>query len=130
MVARRFVAAAVVAGAVAGSVAAGASAPAALTATSVRVQEVSRTAEKTSDEADAIDLNVSRRGSLAMTLTWSGGSGPYDVLIDPSKGEGVFESGIDDTTLTVPAEPDRGYCFEVFGADGAESGRECVAAPT
>jgi hypothetical protein len=32
-----------------------------------------------------------------------------------------------DTRGTVATEPDRDYYFEVFGSDGAESGRECVS---
>jgi hypothetical protein len=129
MTVRRFVIVAVAAGAVAGPVAAGASAPVVLAATSVQAQGVTRAAEGASGEVEAIDLEVKRRGSLAATLTWSGGAGPYKVLIDPSKGAGSYESGIDETTLTVAAEPDRGYCFEVFGADGAKSSRECVSRP-
>jgi len=92
----------------------------------VQVQAVSRPAETAS--ARAIDLEITRTGSLAMTLTWSGGSGPYDVLIDPTTGSGRYESDIDDTTITVATEPDRGYCFEVFGSDGAETPQpECVS---
>jgi hypothetical protein len=125
MAVRRFVVVAVVAGAVAGPVAAGASAPT-LAITSVQVQAV-RSAADARAGADAIDLEVARNGSLAMTLTWSGGSGPYDVLIDPSKGEESYESGIDETTLTVATEPDRSYCFEVFGSDKSESSKECVS---
>jgi hypothetical protein len=128
MAARSFVIIAVVAGAVAGPVASAVSAPASATA-SVQVHAVSRPAE-TTVSADAIDLQVTRNGSLAMTLTWSGGSGPYDVLIDPTTGAGRFESDVDDTTITVATEPDRGYCFEVFGADGAETEQpECVSPP-
>jgi hypothetical protein len=113
---------------VAGPATTSTSAPA-LAATTVQTQAVSRPAENVSADAEAIDLKVSRTGSLAMTLTWSGGSGPYDVLIDPSKGEGRYESDVDDTSLTVATEPDRDYCFEVFGSDGSESGRECVSTP-
>jgi hypothetical protein len=93
----------------------------------IRLQAVSHAAENASTDSDTIDLEVTRNGSLAMTLTWSGGNEPYDVLIEPSKGEGRYESGIDETTLTVATEPDRGYCFEVFGSDGSESGNECVS---
>lgn len=128
MAARSFVIVAVVAGAVTGPVASAASAPAPVTA-SVQAHAMSRPAETTAS-ADAIDLQVTRNGSLAMTLTWSGGSGPYDVLIDPTTGAGRFESDVDDTTITVATEPDRGYCFEVFGADGAETEQpECVSPP-
>jgi hypothetical protein len=122
MTVRRFVIVAVVAGAVTGPLAIGASAPA-LADASVQVP-----AEPTGP--GTIDLRVTRNGSLAMTLTWSGGSGPYDVLIDPTTGEGRYEADIDDTTITVATEPDRGYCFEVFGADGAETVKpECISPP-
>jgi hypothetical protein len=117
---------AAVTGALAGPVTTSTSAPA-LAATTVETQAVSRATENAGADAEAIDLKVTRNGSLAMTLTWSGGSGPYDVLIDPSKGEGRYESDVDDTTLTVATEPDRDYCFEVFGSDGSESGRECLS---
>jgi hypothetical protein len=93
MAARSFVIVAVVAGAVTGPVASAASAPAPATA-SVQAHAMSRPAERTAS-ADAIDLQVTRNGSLAMTLTWSGGSGPYDVLIDPTTGAGRFESDVD-----------------------------------
>jgi hypothetical protein len=127
MTVRSLVLVAVVAGAVTGPLASGASAPAPTTA-SVQIQAGIRRAPATN--AGGIDLEVSRNGSLAMTLTWSGGSGPYDVLIDPTKGEGRYEADIDDTTITVATEPDRGYCFEVFGSDGAETAKpECVSPP-
>lgn len=96
---------------------------------SARIQTVSRARAKTGAAADAIALDVERNGSLAVTLTWAGGAGPYDVLIDPSTGDGSYESGVDDTTLTVAAEPDRSYCFEVYGSDGSASDRECLSAP-
>jgi hypothetical protein len=122
MAVRRFLVITMAAGAVAGPVAADAAAP-------VQVQAVSHASAKTSAAADSIALDVERNGSLAVRLSWSGGAGPYDVLIDPSKGEGSYESGVDDTELTVAAEPDRSYCFEVYGSDGSASDRECVSAP-
>jgi hypothetical protein len=87
MTVRSFMVGAVAATAVAGPAAATAPAPA-LATTSVQPTAVSSTVDKARSEADAIDLEVTRTGSLAMTLTWSGGSGPYDVMIDPSKGQG------------------------------------------
>lgn len=122
MVVRRFVVAAVLAGAVAGPAALGVSAP-------VQVQSVIRAVDKTTAEVTTINLDVTRNGSLAATLTWSGGSGPYDVLIEPTKGERYYETGVDETRITLAADPDRGYCFEVFGSDGSESRRECLSPP-
>jgi hypothetical protein len=117
---------AAVTGAIAGPVTTSTSAET-LAATTVETQAVSRATDNAGADTETIDLKVTRTGSLAMTLTWSGGSGPYDVLIDPSKGEGRYESDIDDTSLTTATEPDRDYCFEVFGSDGSQSGRECVS---
>jgi hypothetical protein len=114
---RRFVVVAVVAGAVAGPVAA------------AQVQVVSRAVGKASVEANDIELEVRRNGSLAATLRWSGGTGPYDVLIDPAAGEGRYTTDVDDRTITVAAEPRVGYCFQVFGSDRSKSSRECLAPP-
>src|SRR5690606_5956452 len=85
------------------------------------------TIEQARSAAEAIDLEVTPNGLLAMTLSWSGGTGPYDVMIEPSKGQGRYESGIDDTSITVATEPDRDYCFQVFGSDGSQSNQECTS---
>jgi hypothetical protein len=76
---------------------------------------VSRAAANVSAVAEEIELKVSRTGGLAMTLTWSGGAGPYDVWIDPSRDEGRYESDVDDTTLTVATEPDPGVLLRGLG---------------
>jgi hypothetical protein len=125
MTVRNIVVVAVTATAVAGPAAATPSAPAATA--SIQPTAARSTLEEASSAAAAIDVEVTPNGLLAMTLTWSGGTGPYDVMIDPSKGQGRYESGIDDTSLTVATERDRDYCFQVFGSDGSESGRECVS---
>ncbi|QYN41175.1 hypothetical protein K1T35_48425 (plasmid) [Pseudonocardia sp. DSM 110487] len=84
-------------------------------------------AEQEIAAANGINLEVARQGSLATRLTWSGGSGPYDVLIDPSVGSSRYESDIDDTTMVVATEPGRENCFTVFGSDRTESERTCLS---
>jgi hypothetical protein len=101
--------------------AAGVLAPAAPAATPVHV---SYATEQAADAAARIDLDVTRNGRLLTALTWSGGSGPYEVWIDPSEGSTVVDF-VDETSLNVPTESGLDYCFQVFGADGSESGREC-----
>lgn len=82
----------------------------------------------TAAAAGDIHLEVRREGSLAATLTWTGGRGPYDLLIDPTNpgDEGYVKPGIGDTSITIPAEPNRGYCYQVFGSDGSISARVCL----
>jgi hypothetical protein len=125
MTVRNIVIVAMTATAAAGPAAATPSAPAATA--SIQPTAARSTLEETNSAAAAIDLDVTPNGLLAMTLTWSGGTEPYDVMIEPSKGQGRYESDIDDTSLTVATERDRDYCFQVFGSDGSESGRECVS---
>jgi hypothetical protein len=111
--------------AVAGPAAATASAPAATTP--VQSTAVTSSIEQARSAPEAIDLEVTPNGLLAMTLSWSGGTGPYGVMIEPSKGQGRYESNIDDTSITVATEPDRDYCFQVFGSDGSQSNQECMS---
>jgi hypothetical protein len=93
---RNIVIVAVTATAVAGPATATPSAPAA--PAPIQPTAARTTLQEAKSAAAAIDLEVTPKGLLAMTLTWSGGTEPYDVTIDPSKGR-------DDTSQTSTTHP-------------------------